>query len=36
MFAAEDGEHIGLSGAAELVFDGVVDLDELKPRHSRS
>jgi diaminopimelate epimerase len=36
MFAAEDGEHIGLSGAAELVFDGVINLDELKPRHSRS
>ena len=35
MFAAEDGEHIGLSGAAELVFDGVLDLDELKPRHAR-
>jgi hypothetical protein len=36
MFAAEDGEHIGLSGAAELVFDGVINLDELKPRHLRS
>ena len=36
MFAAEDGEHIGLSGAAELVFDGVINLDELKPRLSRS
>ena len=36
MFATEDGEHIGLSGAAELVFDGVINLDELKPRHSRS
>jgi diaminopimelate epimerase len=32
MFPAEDGEHIGLSGAAELVFDGVVDLDGLNSR----
>ena len=30
MFATEDGEHVGLSGAAELVFDGVIDLDNLK------
>ena len=29
MFATEDGEHIGLSGAAELVFDGQIDLDAL-------
>jgi diaminopimelate epimerase len=29
MFAAEDGEHIGLSGAAELVFDGQIDLSAL-------
>lgn len=29
MFAAEDGEHIGLSGAAELVFDGQIDLAAL-------
>ena len=29
MFATESGEHVGLSGAAELVFDGVLDLDEL-------
>lgn len=26
MFATEDGEHVGLSGAAELVFDGVISL----------
>ena len=26
MFATEDGEHVGLSGAAELVFDGVFEL----------
>ena len=26
MFATEDGEHVGLSGAAELVFDGVYEL----------
>ena len=25
MFATEDGEHVGLSGAAELVFDGVYE-----------
>lgn len=30
MFATEDGEHVGLSGAAELVFDGELELDELK------
>ncbi len=29
MFAAEDGEHVGLSGAAELVFEGQLDLDAL-------
>ena len=27
MFATEDGEHVGLSGAAELSFDGVFQLD---------
>lgn len=27
MFATEDGEHVGLSGAAELSFDGVFELD---------
>ncbi|MEO0025019.1 MAG: hypothetical protein RL196_1460 [Actinomycetota bacterium] len=26
MFATEDGEHVGLSGAAELVFDGTFEL----------
>jgi diaminopimelate epimerase len=26
MFATEDGEHVGLSGAAELVYDGVISL----------
>lgn len=26
MFAAEDGEHVGLSGAATLVFDGELEL----------
>jgi diaminopimelate epimerase len=31
MFATEDGEHVGLSGAAELVYDGQIDLDNLKP-----
>ena len=30
MFATEDGEHVGLSGAAELVYDGELDLDSLK------
>ena len=29
MFATEEGEHVGLSGAAELVFDGVLDIDQL-------
>ena len=29
MFATEDGEHVGLSGAAELVFEGQLDLDAL-------
>lgn len=29
MFATEDGEQVGLSGAAELVFDGVLDLEAL-------
>lgn len=29
MFATEDGEHVGLSGAAELVFDGELDLERL-------
>ena len=29
MFATEDGEHVGLSGAAELVFDGQIDLASL-------
>jgi len=27
MFPTEDGEHVGLSGPAELVFDGVLSLD---------
>ena len=26
MFAAEDGEHVGLSGPAELVYSGTIDL----------
>ena len=26
MFAAEDGEHVSLSGPAELVYTGVLDL----------
>jgi diaminopimelate epimerase len=26
MFPAEDGEHVALSGPAELVFDGVLAL----------
>lgn len=30
MFATEDGEHVGLSGAAELVYDGQLDLDQIK------
>lgn len=29
MFPTEEGEHVGLSGAAELVFDGTLDLDSL-------
>ena len=29
MFATEDGEHVGLSGAAELSFDGEIDLTKL-------
>ena len=29
MFATEDGEMVGLSGAAELVFDGQIDLEVL-------
>ncbi len=29
MFATEEGEHVGLSGAAELVYDGELDLDSL-------
>jgi len=29
MFPTEDGEHVGLSGAAELVFDGQLDLEKL-------
>ena len=29
MFATEDGEHVGLSGAAVLSFDGQIDLDSL-------
>lgn len=29
MFATEDGEHVGLSGAAELVFDGEFELSSL-------
>lgn len=29
MFATEEGEHVGLSGAAELSFDGEIDLDRL-------
>jgi diaminopimelate epimerase len=29
MFAAEDGEHVGLSGAAELVYDGQIDISNL-------
>ena len=27
MFATEEGEHVGLSGAAELVFDGEIELN---------
>jgi diaminopimelate epimerase len=29
MFATQDGEHVGLSGSAELVFDGQLDLDQF-------
>jgi diaminopimelate epimerase len=29
MFPTEDGEHVGISGPAELVFDGQIDLDSL-------
>jgi diaminopimelate epimerase len=29
MFATEDGEHVGISGPAELVFDGEIDLAKL-------
>jgi diaminopimelate epimerase len=29
MFPTEEGEHVGLSGAAELVFEGKLNLDEL-------
>jgi diaminopimelate epimerase len=29
MFATEEGEHVGLSGAAVLVYDGQIDLDSL-------
>ncbi|MEN9706475.1 MAG: hypothetical protein RIS31_41 [Actinomycetota bacterium] len=29
MFPTEEGEHVGLSGAAELVFEGSLNLDEL-------
>jgi diaminopimelate epimerase len=29
MFPTEDGEHVGLSGAAELTFDGQLDLSQL-------
>jgi diaminopimelate epimerase len=29
MFATEEGEHVGLSGAAVLVYDGEIDLDLL-------
>lgn len=29
MFAAEDGEHVGISGPAELSFDGELDLAKL-------
>jgi diaminopimelate epimerase len=28
MFPTEEGEHVGLSGAAELVFDGVLELQD--------
>lgn len=29
MFATEEGEHVGISGPAELVFDGEIDLEKL-------
>jgi diaminopimelate epimerase len=29
MFATEDGEHVGISGPAQLIFDGELDLDAL-------
>jgi diaminopimelate epimerase len=29
MFATEDGEHVGMSGAAVLSFEGKIDLDSL-------
>jgi len=29
MFATEDGEHVGLSGAAVLSFEGKIDMDSL-------
>lgn len=29
MFATEEGEHVGLSGAAELSFDGEIDADNF-------
>jgi diaminopimelate epimerase len=29
MFAAEDGEHVSISGPAELTFDGELDLATL-------
>jgi diaminopimelate epimerase len=29
MFATEDGEHVGISGPAELMFDGELDLAKL-------
>ncbi|WP_282852708.1 diaminopimelate epimerase [Gulosibacter sediminis] len=30
MFPTEEGEHVGLAGAAELSFDGELELDELR------
>jgi diaminopimelate epimerase len=29
MFATEDGEHVGISGPAQLAFDGELDMDAL-------
>jgi diaminopimelate epimerase len=29
MFATEDGEHVSISGPAELVFDGEIDLASI-------